>query len=215
VSGVPIIVVGVARPSTWTAVATRRRCTVHHATPQSLATSLIARFVAVIAAHAAALWWLSGAAMVMAGACPFLAECGLGSDGTFIGEDAWSGAGFCFHPWVRYQNGTITNPNCLLAWVAGRGKSMLANAMAIRSIATGRKVYVPGDPKGKWSVVARSVGGVAIELGGGSAKILPAGGATIPQLVVDGREVCHAMRRLVSGDLAGLFDGESTVTFDP
>ncbi|HEY5183106.1 MAG TPA: ATP-binding protein, partial [Dermatophilaceae bacterium] len=44
---------------------------------------------------------------------------------------------------------------------------------------------------------------------------LPAAGATIPQLVVDGREVGHALRRLVSGDLAGLFDGESTVTFDP
>ena len=44
---------------------------------------------------------------------------------------------------------------------------------------------------------------------------LPADGATIPQLVVDGREVGHALRRLVSGDLAGLFDGESTVTFDP
>jgi type IV secretory pathway VirB4 component len=169
---------------------------------------------------------------------------------------------------------------------------MLAKAMATRSIATGRKVYVPGDPKGEWSVVARAVGGVAIELGGGSTNrlnpldegprpaaiadeawaalvasrrrgllgslvesalgrpmtamehtaldqglravvarpgtptlprvvdalfnpTLAADGATIPQLVVDGREVGHALRRLVSGDLAGLFDGESTVTFDP
>jgi hypothetical protein len=233
-----------------------------------------------------------GTSEVLAGAYPFLAEGGLGSDGTFIGQDAWSGGGFCFDPWVLYQNGTITNPNCLLAGVVGRGKSMLAKAMATRSIATGRKVYVPGDPKGEWSIVARAVGGVAIELGGGSANrlnpldegprpaaiadgawaalvatrrrgllgslvesalgrpmtamehtaldqglrtvvarlgtptlpmvvdalfnpTLPADGATIDQLVVDGREVGHALRRLVSGDLAGLFDGESTVTFDP
>ena len=45
---------------------------------------------------------------VLAGAYPFLAEGGLGSDGTFIGQDAWSGGGFCFDPWVLYQNGTIT-----------------------------------------------------------------------------------------------------------
>jgi hypothetical protein len=229
---------------------------------------------------------------VLAGAYPFLAEGGLGSDGTFIGQDAWSGGGFCFDPWVLYQNGTITNPNCLLAGVVGRGKSMLAKAMATRSIAIGRKVYVPGDPKGEWSVVARAVGGAAIELGGGGANrlnpldegprpagitgdawavlvasrrrallgslvesaltrpmtavehtaldqglsavvsgagtptlpkvvdalfapSLPAAGASIRQLVVDGRDIGHALRRLVSGDLAGLFDGESTVTFDP
>jgi hypothetical protein len=233
-----------------------------------------------------------GTSEVLAGAYPFLAEGGLGSDGTFIGQDAWSGGGFCFDPWVLYQNGTITNPNCLLAGVVGRGKSMLAKALATRSIATGRKVYVPGDPKGEWSAVARAVGGVAIELGGGGANrlnpldegprpaaitgdawaalvatrrrgllgslvesalgrpmtamehtaldqglrsvvarpgtptlpmvvdalfnpTLSSDGATIPQLVVDGREVGHALRRLVSGDLAGLFDGESTVTFDP
>jgi len=229
---------------------------------------------------------------VLAGAYPFLAEGGLGSDGTFIGQDAWSGGGFCFDPWVLYQNGTITNPNCLLAGVVGRGKSMLAKSMATRAIAIGRKVYVPGDPKGEWSIVARAVGGAAIELGAGSPNrlnpldegprpaaiedqawatlvasrrrallgslvesaltrpmtpvehtaldqglraavagtrtptlpgvvdalfkpTLAADGATIRQLILDGRDIGHALRRLVSGDLAGLFDGESTVTFDP
>lgn len=40
-------------------------------------------------------------------------------------------------------------------------------------------------------------------------------GSSSKQLATDGREVAHALGRLVRGDLAGLFDGPSTVTFDP
>jgi hypothetical protein len=40
-------------------------------------------------------------------------------------------------------------------------------------------------------------------------------GATREQLSDDGRDVGHALRRLVDGDLKGLFDGPSTVSFDP
>ena len=103
---------------------------------------------------------------VLAGAYPFLAEAGLGADGVLIGQDSWSGAAFVYDPWVLYTNGALTNPNQLLAGVIGKGKSMLAKSLATRSIAFGRKVYVPGDSKGEWSVVARAVGGQAIELGG-------------------------------------------------
>ncbi|MEO6512271.1 MAG: ATP-binding protein [Nocardioides sp.] len=228
----------------------------------------------------------------MAGAYPFLAEAGLGSAGVYIGQDAWSGGGFCFDPWVLYQQGVLTNPNCLLAGVVGKGKSCLAKSIATRSIAFGRRVYVPGDPKGEWTVVAEAVGGTAIRLGGGSTNrlnpldpgprdttltddqwaavlrirrrvlvgslaesalgralvsvehtaldaalthaiqahdtpTLPAvvdalleprtamAGATITELTRDGRDLGHALRRLVAGDLAGLFDGPSTVSFDP
>ena len=239
---------------------------------------------------------------VLAGAYPFLAESGLGSQGILIGQDAWSGAGFVYDPWVLYQLGILTNPNCLLAGVVGRGKSTLAKAIATRSIAFGRKCYVPGDPKGEWSAVSRSVGGQAIELGGGtlarlnpldeglrpeyltsqdgvrepvtdtawcelvqqrrrdllrsiteaalgramapvestalyaaldeavrsnSVPVLPhvvasmfdppgdVVGSSRAQLLDDGREVAHAVNRLVGGDLGGLFDGPSTVRFDP
>jgi hypothetical protein len=229
---------------------------------------------------------------VLSAAYPFLAEAGLGSDGVLIGHDSWSGAGFVYDPWVLYNAGVLTNPNGLLAGVIGRGKSTLAKSLATRGIAFGRRVYVPGDPKGEWSAVARAVGGQAIELGGTLATRLnpldegprtpgagdaqwrietakrrrallgslteaaldrplipvehtaidaalaatvraattptlpmvvqylldPAGatpGSSVTQLRDDGRQVGHALARLVHGDLVGLFDGPSTVRFDP
>jgi hypothetical protein len=229
---------------------------------------------------------------VLAGAYLFLAEAGLGSQGVLVGHDSWSGAAFCFDPWVLYEHGVLTNPNVLLAGIIGRGKSSLAKSLATRSIAFGRKVYVPGDPKGEWSVVSKAVGGAAIELGGGlparlnpldegprpltmsdaewtvetrtrrrcllgalaeaaldrplqavehtaldaaldaavranTVPILPhvvgalfdpcegVAGSSIAQLAADSREVGHALARTVSGDLGGLFDGPSTISFDP
>jgi hypothetical protein len=44
---------------------------------------------------------------------------------------------------------------------------------------------------------------------------LPPGTPNVTQLRDDGREVGHALARLVLGDLAGLFDRESTIAFDP
>jgi hypothetical protein len=232
---------------------------------------------------------------VLAVAYPFLAEAGLGSEGVLIGHDSWSGAAFVYDPWSLYARGVVTNPNVLLAGVIGRGKSTLAKALATRSIAFGRRVYVPGDPKGEWTPVAKAVGGAAIELGGTTHARLnpldegprPAGmsnkdwvstvgqrrlallgslaeaalgrplkpvehsahgaaleaavraaadrretptlplvvqallepheagrGSTVEQLQADGRDPGHALGRLVFGDLAGLFDGPSTVAFD-
>ncbi|MGI8753309.1 MAG: ATP-binding protein [Acidimicrobiales bacterium] len=234
---------------------------------------------------------------VLAGAYPFLAEAGLGSAGVLIGHDSWSGAAFVYDPWVLYRSdvnpdGVLTNPNVLLAGIIGRGKSTMAKSLATRSIAFGRKVYVPGDPKGEWTVVSKAVGGQAIELGGGLANRLnpldegprPSGfddgawatenskrrggllgsltesalgrpllptertaltvaleavvarnttptlpmvvdalfapptavdGSSVTQLTDDGRHAGHALARLVHGDLSGLFDGPSTVRFDP
>jgi len=40
-------------------------------------------------------------------------------------------------------------------------------------------------------------------------------GSSVNQLIADGRDAGHALSRLVHGDLAGLFDGPSTVRFDP
>ncbi len=226
----------------------------------------------------------------LAGAYPFLAEGGLGSDGVFVGQDLYSGGSFVYDPWVLYQRGLITAPNVVLAGIVGSGKSSLAKSLYTRSIPFGRRVYVPGDPKGEHTPVAEMVGGQAIVLGHGLRNRLnpldeghrPSGlsdhewatqvasrrrdligalaatvlersltplehtaidvaltavvaGNDVPilpmvvdliltpdsadnedgRLAEDGRMVGHALRRLVAGDLQGLFDGPSTVAFDP
>ncbi|MCM3513827.1 ATP-binding protein [Nocardioides sp. P86] len=226
----------------------------------------------------------------LAGAYPFLAEGGLGSDGVFVGQDLYSGSSFVYDPWVLYARGLITAPNLVLAGIVGAGKSALAKSLYSRSIPFGRRVSVPGDPKGEHTAVAKAVGGRAIALGHGMPNRLnpldeghrPAGvddiqwaaqvtsrrrdllgalaetvldrrltplehtaidvaladtvrstdvpvlpmvvdrllapdGATDTdgRLAEDGRLAGHALRRLVAGDLAGLFDGPSTVRFDP
>nr|WP_022890210.1 ATP-binding protein [Agromyces italicus] len=225
----------------------------------------------------------------LAGHYPFLAEGGLGSAGVFVGQDLYSGASFVYDPWVLYQRGMITAPNVVLAGIVGSGKSSLAKSLYTRSLPFGRRVYVPGDPKGEHTAVAEAVGGKAIVLGHGlrnrlnpldeghrasstsdaewSAQLAArrreligalaetvldrpltplehtaidlaladaVRSADVPilpmvvdrilapsqaddggRLAEDGRLVGHALRRLVAGDLAGLFDGPSTVRFDP
>lgn len=222
------------------------------------------------------------------GTYPGIAEGGLGSRGVFVGHDMLSGGAFAYDPWVLYRDGVITAPNMVVAGIVGSGKSALAKALATRSIAFGRKVYIAGDPKGEWTVVARAVGGRAIILGHGlktrlnpldagyrprnatdaewtasvAARrrdllgalaetvltrplgplehtaidtalatlatrttnpvlpqvvdlILQPDDAADPRLAEDGRQLGHALRRLVAGDLQGLFDGPSTEVFDP
>lgn len=226
----------------------------------------------------------------LSGAYPFLAEGGLGSQGVFVGQDLYSGASFVYDPWVLYARGVITAPNIVLAGIVGSGKSSLAKSLYTRSIPFGRRVYVPGDPKGEHTPVAEAVGGRAIVLGHGmpnrlnpldeghrpwgltdtqwasqvtarrrdligalAETVLDRGltplehtaidialadavrSAEVPLLPTvvdrilapdpaddtegrlgeDGRLVGHALRRLVAGDLQGLFDGPSTVKFDP
>jgi hypothetical protein len=62
----------------------------------------------------------------LAGAYPFLAEGGLGSDGVFVGQDLYSGSSFVYDPWVLYARGLITAPNLELAGIVGSGQAALA-----------------------------------------------------------------------------------------
>ena len=228
----------------------------------------------------------------LAGAYPFLASASCES-GVFVGMDAITGGPFCFDPWSLYEAGLLTNPNVLLAGVIGQGKSALAKSLAVRSIGAGRRVYVPGDPKGEWAAVAEMVGGTVVSLGPGlPARLNPldpgptiaghelgddngvhgrrlrllasiaattlgreltpaehgaldasvatvavmdvptirdvvqalmepesaaaeADGTTTVARAVDGQDLVHALRRLIRGDLAGMFDGPSTTALDP
>lgn len=202
----------------------------------------------------------------LAGAYPFLAGSPC-TTGALVGVDAMTGGPFCFDPWALYAAGELTNPNAVLAGVIGQGKSALAKSLAVRAIASGRRVYVPGDPKGEWGPVAEAVGGVVVRLGPGlppRLNPLDAHGATrdmahgprlrllaaLAELTLrrelrpaeregieaaitsveagpeptlsdavealapgtndDGRDLYFALRRLVRGDLAGMFDGPST-----
>lgn len=222
------------------------------------------------------------------GAYPFLSPPPPPVGRALIGLDALTGESFCYDPWDLYAAGVLTNPNVVLAGVIGQGKSALAKSLAIRSIAHGRRVYVPADPKGEWAAVADAVGGTVVRLAPGSPSRLnpldaagndstetharrlrlltalteatldralaPAehsavdaavrtavarnggGGITIPDVMAalanpdpdaaasdgttatertaDGRDVVHALRRLLHGDLAGMFDGPSTIVVD-
>ncbi|GAA3796814.1 ATP-binding protein [Streptomyces phyllanthi] len=236
---------------------------------------------------------------VAVGAYPFLAEGGLGAEGTYIGRDVHAEASFCFDPFALYGRVEgFTNPNVLLAGVIGMGKSALAKSVALRSVAFGYRIYVPCDPKGEWTPVATALGGTTIALGPGlpgklnpldaaprplgvteadwigevrkrrlmllgslartvlgrdllpmehtaldvaldtvvagatatgrtpllgdivatlnnSAILDSAGGAVAGRLGDSARDLAHALRRLVHGDLAGMFDAPSTVRFDP
>jgi hypothetical protein len=236
---------------------------------------------------------------VAAGAYPFLAEGGLGAQGVYIGRDVHAEASFVFDPFALYGKVEgFTNPNLLLAGVIGQGKSALAKSLALRSVAFGYRVYVPCDPKGEWTPVARALGGMSVALGPGlPGRLNPLDTAprppTVPEtewageirkrrllllaslahtvlgrdllpmehtaldvaldIVVNraadlgrtpllgdianalnnpahldtaagmlsghlgegARDLAHSMRRLVHGDLAGMFDAPSTVAFDP
>ena len=222
----------------------------------------------------------------LAGAYPFLAA-PPPNVGVPIGTDTLTGSVFAFDPWTLYAAGVLTNPNVLLAGVIGQGKSALAKSLAIRSIAAGRRVYVPGDPKGEWATVAHAVGGQVLALGPGqpdrlnpldaptgtnptsaqagqlallaslaetaldrslvpvehtlirvaltataAARGVPTMRGLVnhladpdPQVVRElrwtaieyerqSRDLTHGLRRLVAGDLAGMFDGPTTVALD-
>jgi hypothetical protein len=74
---------------------------------------------------------------------------------------------FVYDPWVLYQRGVIAASNVVLAGIVGAGKSALTKVLYTRSIHFGRRVYVPGDPKGEHIPAAQAVGGHAIVLGHG------------------------------------------------
>lgn len=115
----------------------------------------------------------------LVGAYPFVAEGGLGADGVFVGQDLYSGGSLVYDPWVLYARGVITAPNVVLAGIVGSGKSALVKSLYTRSLPFGRRVYVPGDPKGERTAVAdvprQVVGRVSLVLNVGVSGVASPG----------------------------------------
>ncbi len=102
---------------------------------------------------------------------PFMAGRGLGSNGTYIGQELHGGA-FCFDPWKLYPN-RITNPNILVAGQVGRGKSSFVKSMIWRGALFGRRAAVL-DPKGEYQALAAALGVEPIRLRpGGGVRLNP------------------------------------------
>ena len=104
-------------------------------------------------------------------AYPFLAEGGLGSEGVFVGQDLYGGS-FRLRP-VGAVPAASSPPRTSSSPASSAPASpALAKSLYTRSIPFGRRVYVPGDPKGEHTAVAEAVGGKAIALGHGMTNRL-------------------------------------------
>ncbi len=108
---------------------------------------------------------------VLGGAFPFLTG-KPATDGMFIGHDTVTGERFCFDPWQLYAQQTVSNTNIAIIGNIGWGKTNTAMAIALRGIACGYRVIVPGDPKNDWTRLAEALGGQAIRVGPGMPERL-------------------------------------------
>jgi hypothetical protein len=119
-------------------------------------------------------------------AYPFLAEAGLGPRGVYLGTNVLTGGGgFAFDPFEAYTEGTLTNPNMLLAGEVGAGKSATAKVFIYRSVGVFGRWVAIADPKGEYESLAQALGLNRIKLHpGGTARINPLDPG--PAGVVDG-----------------------------
>jgi hypothetical protein len=102
---------------------------------------------------------------------PFMAGKGLGSNGTYIGQE-WQGGAFCYDPWRLYPE-HLTNPNMLVAGQLGRGKSSFVKSLIWRSSCFGSRAAVL-DPKGEYYPLAAAMGAEPIKLEpGGGLRLNP------------------------------------------
>jgi type IV secretory pathway VirB4 component len=130
-------------------------------------------------------------------AYPFMGEGGLGGRGVYIGREVYTGASFCFDPWVLYEQGVITGPSALVAGQVGRGKSALIKSYLARQAVFGRRAVVI-DPKGEYGPLAHWFGSHPIHLEpGGAVRLNPldAGGGREERVALLGALVAGSLRR--------------------
>jgi type IV secretory pathway VirB4 component len=99
-------------------------------------------------------------------AYPFMAESGLGTNGIYIGSDAYGGA-FTYDPFVLYEQGYKKGANLLVMGEFGMGKSAFCKAYALRQLLFGR-IVITLDAKHEYDRLAEAFGvqPVALEPGG-------------------------------------------------
>ncbi len=132
---------------------------------------------------------------VLGGGYPFLTG-PAATEGMFIGHDTTTGQRFCFDPWRLYAKQIVSNTNIVIIGNVGWGKTNTAMALALRSIATGYRVLVPGDPKSDWTRLATALGGQVIRLGPASPdRLNPLDLGTAPAGVEPQQWLAAAMQR--------------------
>ncbi len=103
---------------------------------------------------------------------PFIATGGLGGRGVFIGRD-WTGAAFCYDPWVLYGEGVLDDPNVIVLGKLGQGKSALVKTLLWRMLVFGRRAFVL-DVKREYGPLCDAVGVRPISLApGGTIRLNP------------------------------------------
>lgn len=106
---------------------------------------------------------------------PFVAECGFGGDGVYLGTNVLTGGdGFAYDPFDAYAAGLVTNPNLLFAGEPGTGKSATAKCLIYRACGVfGRWVAIT-DPKGEYLPLAARLGLDVVRVHpGGTVRINP------------------------------------------
>ena len=105
-------------------------------------------------------------------AYPAMTEAGLGTQGVFIGRDAYGGS-FIYDPWVLYGAEVLSNANTMVFGHVGFGKSSLTKTVLMRQRVFGRVVEII-DPKGEYLPLVRAMGGVVLRLEpGGAVRLNP------------------------------------------
>ena len=138
---------------------------------------------------------------------PWHADAGLGNEGIYIGENAYTGQAWCWDPFVLYERDVIKSPNVAVLGKIGYGKSTAVKTMVYRSALlgngkqAGRWVAIV-DPKGEYEPLVEALDLRHIRLyPGGKSRLNPLDPGPIPagtqELVVRRSEMVGALAATV------------------
>lgn len=101
-------------------------------------------------------------------------------------------------------------------WSGGaRVLAAIAETLLDRHLRPGERVALDAAVQTAVRLGSAQVGSVVVSLTDPDPACALADGTAPADRIADGTEIAHALRRLLRGDLAGMFDGPSSVTLDP